>query len=187
MRQFLITIAAFFLFTSCVHYSTLYAENNPDNKVAIQSYYSPCCGWCGQRIISDNLKGEQYSLLINCKIESKYSRYCTALEIGTQKHIDVYKKKFVTQQSIYRPVYDTIELKQNYPNLEREAYFDTLMLTRQIIPLTNLDSALINWALEFKGDTTCSNDHLRLIRGYIFVRTEEVKMKKEKDFKTPKK
>jgi hypothetical protein len=187
MRHFLIIIATFFLLTSCVHYATIYADKNADNKTAIQSYYSPCCGWCGQRVITDNLNGEQQSLLINCKFEDTYSRYCTELRIGTQKHIDIYKRNFIRQHSIYRPVYDTIELKKMYPNLDRESYFDTLMLTRQIINLTVLDSMLINKSLDFKGDTSCNNNHLKLIRGYIFVRTDEVKMKKENDFKTPKK
>jgi hypothetical protein len=115
-----------------------------------------------------------------------YSRYCTELRIGTQKHIDNYIRNTIRQHSIYRPVYDTIELKKMYPNLDRESYFDTLMLSRQIIPLTNLDSMLINQALAFKGNTTCNNYHLKLIRGFIFVRTDEVKVKKEKDFKTSK-
>ena len=187
MRYFLIIIATFFLFTSCVHYATLYAEKNTDKKIALQSYYSPCCGWCGQRVILDNLKGEQNSLLINCKFDDMYSRYCTEFRIGTQKHIDNYIKNTIRQHSIYRPVYDTTELKKMYPNLDRESYFDTLMLSRQIIPLTSLDSMLINQALAFKGDTTCNNNHLKLIQGFIFVRTDEVKMKKEKDFNTPKK
>ena len=180
-------IATFFLFTSCVHYATLYADKSAVNKTAIQSYYSPCCGWCGQRVIIDNLNGEQQSLLINCKFEDMYSRYCTELKIGTQKHIDIYKGNLIRQHSIYRPVYDTIELKKLYPNLDREAYFDTLMLTRQILPLTGLDSMSIAKALAFRGDSSCNNKHLELIRGYIFVRTDEIKVKKEKDFKSPKK
>ena len=61
------------------------------------------------------------------------------------------------------------------------------MLTGHILPLTNLDSTLISKALNFKGDSTCNNDHLKLIRGFILVSTQQVKMKKEKDFKTPKK
>ena len=74
-----------------------------------------------------------------------------------------------------------------YPNLDRESYFDTLMLTREIIALTSLDSMLINQVLAFKSDTLCNSNHLKLIRGYIFVRADDVKLKKEKDFKTPKK
>lgn len=74
-----------------------------------------------------------------------------------------------------------------YPNLDREAYFDTIMLTNQFIPLTTLDSSMIKKALDFNGDTTCYKNHLKLIRGFILVSTEEVKIKKEKDFKTPKK
>jgi len=138
-------------------------------------------------VINDNLNGEQYSLLINCKIDDRNSRYCTEMQLGTQKHIDAYKKNFVRKHSIYRPVYDTLELKKMYPNLDREAYFDSTMLSGQFIPLTSLDSALIKKALDFKSDTTCHNNHLKLIRGFVFIRTDKVKMKKEKDFKTSKK
>ena len=187
MRHSILFILFLALLSSCVHYATLYAEKSAVGKFAIQSYYSPCCGWCGQRFINDNLGGEQYSLLINCKIEDRYSRLCTEPQIGTQKHIDTYKKNYVRQQSIFRPVYDTFELKKMYPNLDREVYFDTIMLTGQILPLTSLDSTLISKALNFKGDSTCNNDHLKLIRGFILVSTQQVKMKKEKDFKTPKK
>ena len=186
MRQLSTIIITCVLFASCVHYATLNAEKNADNKIAFQSYYSPCCGWCGQRLILDNLKGEQYSLLINCKFGDKNSRSCTELEIGTQKHVDIYKRHTVRQHSIYRPVYDTTELKRMYPNLDWESYFDTLMLTRQVIPLTALDSILINKAVAYKGDITCNKNYLQLIRGYIFVSTDEVKFKKEKDFSSPK-
>jgi len=100
------------------------------------------------------------------------------LQIGTQKHINTYKKNFVRQHSVYRPVYDTLELKKMYPSIEREAYFDSTMLSGQFIPLTSLDSAIIKKALDFKSDTTCDNKHLKLIRGFIFIRKDEVKMKK---------
>jgi hypothetical protein len=185
MRQLLIFIAPILILSSCAHYSTLYAERQADSKLAIQGYYSPCCGWCGQRVITDNLKNEQTSLLINCRTEDMYSRLCTEWQIGTQKHVDVYKRNRVIQHAVYRPVYDTTRLKQLYPNIDRETYFDTLMISRQMIPLTRLDSMLIERALAFQGDSSCNKDHLRLILGYVFVRNDKIKGKKEKDFKSP--
>ena len=185
MRTASIFILICICFSSCTSYITLYAEKNADSKTAVQSFVTPCCGRCGLRIITDNLVNEQQSLLINCKPEDEYSWYCTEMSIGTQKHIDVYKKKFVRQHSVYRPVYDTIELKKQYPGLKREFYFDSLMLTRPLIPLTATDSAFINRAMAFKSDAPCGSSHLQFIRGYIFVNSFDVKSKKEKDFRNP--
>lgn len=188
MRIFSIFVFTCICFSSCISYVTLYAERNADSKVAVQSFVSPCCGRCGLRVIADNLINEQQSLLINCKPEDIYSRYCTELRIGTQKHIDIYKNRFVRQHSVYRPVYDSIELKKQYPGLDREFYFDSLMLTRPLIPLTATDSVFINRALAYKDDAAaCGSSHLRFIRGYIFVNIYEVKNKKETNFKTPRK
>ena len=169
------------LFSSCAHYSNLYTEKQVDSKLAIQKIYSPCCGWCGQRVISDNLKDEQTSLFINCKMEEKNSRYCTGMRIGTQKHVDLYKNNTIIQHSVYRPVYDSTALKKLYPNIDREAYFDSILLTSAVIPLTTSDAAIIQKAIDFTGDGSCNKDHLKLIYGFVLVRSEMVKNKK-KDF-----
>ena len=192
MLQVFITImrynllAVFILLSSCVHYATLYSEKNTNNKLAIQAYYSPCCGWCGQRVILDNMTGEQQSLLVSCKMDDRYSRYCTEARVGTQKHVDLYKGNTVYRHIVYRPVYDTAALKELYPGLDREAYFDSLLLVREMLPLTSIDAALINKAIHYKQDTACKSNYIKLIRGYVLVDSNEVKQKKETDFKSPK-
>src|SRR6187399_922371 len=77
--------------SSCMDYATVKAINKPTERVALQDFYSPCCGSCGQRIVVE-ANGKQYALQVNCKVEGEHSRLCTPLSIGTQKHVLTYKK-----------------------------------------------------------------------------------------------
>jgi len=165
---------------SCVHSTALYFDNQTNYRLAYKSYYSPCCGWCGRKIILDSLKGQQNTLFIDCNINHVNNKYCTYLGIGTQKHIDTYNGNFIRSRSIYIPVYDTVELKKNYPDLDREIYFNTSMLSINIIPLIDLDSLIIKKSLEYTGDTACDKMYLKYIRGYVLVKTESMKIKKER-------
>ena len=118
VMKFIATILIVTTFmSSCMNYTTVKAINQPNEKVALQNFYSPCCGPCGQRIVIE-MNDKQYALQVNCKIENEYSRPCTPFGLGTQKHVLIYKRRKVIQEEYYKPVYDTIELKKMYPKVD---------------------------------------------------------------------
>jgi hypothetical protein len=180
MRYTLIIIAALFCFTSCDNYITKSIENTGNTRTVIQSFAAACCGGCGQRVLIDNLKDEQQTLQVECNLEWGCCRMCM---FGTEKHIDKYSGKFIVQRTIYKPIYDTISLKNLFPKLERVAFFDSAQLLNPILSLTSSDTLLISRALSYVVDTTCQKSYLLLIRGFVFVKTENVKYKKAVNFK----
>jgi hypothetical protein len=168
MKNFLIALGAMVSLSSCMDYATVRAINNPNEKIALQDFYSPCCGSCGQRIVVDDFKGKQYALQVNCEIENEYSRLCTPLRLGTQKHVLAYKRKRVVSEEYYKPVYDTAELKKMYPKVERGEYFDSGLATKPVLPLTAIDSLLIEKYFSLT-QKQCSDQYIRLIKGFISV------------------
>ena len=176
----IILIISIFSFLSCDHYITTHSTQIPGGKVAVQEYYTTCNGLCGHRIVFDNLLYEQQSLLVMKDIMDFGCRLCNDHQIGTQKNIVTYNGKFVNKYSMFRPVYDTNELKKQYPDIDRRVYFDSTMIGNPILPLTNLDSILINKALEQKSDSTYKIDYLKFIRGFVLIYSTDVKYKKEK-------
>jgi hypothetical protein len=179
MRHFLLFISILVL-VSCDHYITTQTVQVSGGKIAVQQYYTSCNGICGPRIVFDNLQNERQSLLAMNDIMDLDCRLCNDHRIGTQKSIETYNDRFVYKYSLFRPVYDTNELKKQYPNIDRAAYFDSTIAKNSILPLTSLDSVLISRALEQKNDSTCKIDYLRFIRGFVFVDSTDVKIKKEK-------
>ena len=163
----MILIATTFL-NSCMDYATVKAINKPTERVALQDFYSPCCGSCGQRIVVE-ANGKQYALQVNCKVEDQYSRRCTPLSIGTQKHVLTYKRKKVIHEDYYKPVYDTIELKRMYPKIDIGEYYDAEIIQKPVIPLNAIDSLLIDKYYSLTSKKDCTDKHLGLIKGYIRV------------------
>ena len=154
--------------SACMDYATVKAINKPNEKVALQDFYSPCCGSCGQRIVVE-VNGKQYALQVNCKVEDKYSRLCTPLSLGTQKHVITYKRRKVIHEDYYKPVYDTIELKKMYPKIEIGEYYDAEIIQRPVIPLNAIDSLLIDKYYSLTAKSDCTDKHLRLIKGFILA------------------
>ena len=179
MRYSILFVGTIFLLHSCVNYATVRSVKNNEEKIALQDYYSPCCGSCGQRIVIDKKNGEYNALQVNCILDDDYSTRCTPYQIGTQKQIMRYKKKKIISISFYRPVYDTIELKKIYPNLKKENYFDTALISKPILPLTNLDSMLIEKYFEMTTKKSCNDNYIKLIKGFIFVTDGNMKLHKE--------
>jgi len=153
---------------SCMHYATVKAINKHNEKAALQDFYSPCCGSCGQRIVVE-VDGKQYALQVNCQIEDQYSRLCTPLQLGTQKHVLTYKRRKVIREDYYKPVFDTIELKRMYPKIDIGEYYDAEIFQQPVIPLNAVDSLLIDKYYTLTTKPGCSDKHLRLIKGYILV------------------
>ena len=180
MRYTLIIIAALFCFSSCDHYITRSIEKTGSSRTVIQSFAAACCGGCGQRVLIDNLNGEQQTLQVECNLEWGCCRMCM---FGTEKHIDKYSSKFIVQRTIYKPIYDTTNLKNLFPKLRREAFFDSTQFSNPTLPLTFFDTLLISHALSYAVDTACKKSYLSLIRGFVFVKTENVKYKKDFNFK----
>jgi hypothetical protein len=175
---------ALILLSSCMDYATVKAINNPTEKVAMQDFYSPCCGSCGQRIVIDDLHNKQYALLVNCNIEDQYSYQCTPYGMGTQKQVITYKKNKIISHAFYKAVYDTIELKKMYPGTQREQYYDSSLSGKPVIPMTKIDSSLIEKYSSLTNKRNCNADYLKFIKGYILVaetsgrdRTEKKKVK----------
>jgi hypothetical protein len=163
-------LAGFVLLLSisgCMHYATINASKTSSANTALQDFYSPCCGSCGQRIIIDSLNGKQYGLLVNCKIENKYSAMCTPLRLGTQKHVLVYKKGKVISEAYYKPVYDTVELKRMFPGVQPGEYRDHELESKPMLALSAIDTLLIQKYYSMSKDTGCAGNHLRLIKGFI--------------------
>ena len=155
--------------SSCMHFETVKAINKSTEKIALQEFYSPCCGWCGQRIVIET-NGKQYALLINCQIEDQYSSDCMPYGLGTQKHVLIYKRKKVRQEEFYKAVYDTAELKKIYPKANKLEWDDEKYAGEPLIPLTPVDSLLIEkyYALTAKKD--CSDRYLKAIKGFIRIK-----------------
>src|SRR5262245_15678855 len=107
MRYFIILVATTMCLFSCVDYATVKSVRTDTERIALQDYYSPCCGSCGQRIVIDNKNGQYAALLVNCKLDDWGSVECSPWRIGTQKQIMTYKGNKITSVSYYRPVYDT--------------------------------------------------------------------------------
>lgn len=168
------------MLVSCDHYITTQTAQVPGGKIVIQESYTTCNGLCGTRIVFDNLLHERQSLLVMNDISDLGCRLCNDHSIGTQKNVETYEGKFVYKYSLFRPVYDTIELKKQYPDIDRGAYFDSTIAKNPVLLLTHLDSVLISKALQQKNDSTCKIDYLRFIRGFVFVYSTDVKTKKEK-------
>ena len=158
-------------FSSCMDYATVKAINRSDEKIALQDFYSPCCGSCGQRIVAE-INGKQYALQVNCRIEDKDSRLCTPFSLGTQKHVLFFKGKTIIRQEYYKPVYDTIELKKMYPKTDRGEYYDDSLGLKPVIPLDHIDALLIDRYYELTTKQPCSDRYLRLIRGFVQVKTD---------------
>ena len=154
---------------SCAYYSTREVAKEDHQKISLQNYYSPCCGSCGQRIIIDSLIGKKYTLQINCQNEDESSRLCTPFQLGTQKQVITYQKHKTISISYYKPVYDTVELKRQYPKIERGEYFDSKFGSNQIIPLSSIDSLLIAKYLVLAKKTNCSGQYIKLIKGFMLV------------------
>lgn len=158
------------LASSCMDYNTMQAVRTPSGKVALQDFYSPCCGSCGQRIVLDNNKEKKlYALQSNCNIQDEYSLMCTPHKLGAQKQVITYRKKKVLSATYYKPVYDTVELKKQYPKANVTEYADTLFAGKPIIPLNGTDSFLIRQYFALTSKRDCADKYLHLIRGFIFV------------------
>jgi hypothetical protein len=183
MRHIIIFISFSILLFSCVDYATVKAINTGNEKIALQDYYSPCCGSCGERIVIDHKNGQYSALQVNCSLENIYSAYCTPYRIGTQKQIMNYKKNKITSIVYYRPVYDTIELLKLYPTLKRQCYFDTALILKPILPLTQVDSFLITKYLQMTTKKSCRANYLNLIRGFVHVADDDMKYNKPQKIK----
>jgi hypothetical protein len=149
---------------------------NTQERIALQDYYSPCCGSCAQRLVVDNKKGQYTALQVSCKFDDIYSAKCSPMRIGTQKQIMTYKNKKINSISYYRPVYDTTELIKLFPNLERELYIDDSLESKPILPLTKLDSILIDKYLNMTSKRDCEGKYINLIRGFIYVGDGDMKI-----------
>ena len=142
-------------------------------KITLQNYYSPCCGSCGQRIIIDSLIDKKYTLQVNCQNEDESSRLCTPFQLGTQKQVMTYQKHKTISISYYKPVYDTVELKKQYQKIERGEYFDSKLVSNKILPLSSIDSLLIEKYLVLAMKTNCSGQYIKLIKGFILVEEDK--------------
>lgn len=52
--------------SSCMEYANIRAISKPEEKWVLQDFYSPCCGSCGERIVTE-INGNQYMLLVSSK------------------------------------------------------------------------------------------------------------------------
>lgn len=179
-------LLAIFAFSSCMDYATVKAVSRPEEKIALQDFYSPCCGSCGQRIVAE-INGKQYALQVNCQVEDKYSTRCTPLSLGTQKQVLTFKGKNVIHEDYYKPVYDTIELKKMYTKISSLEYHDSSFANKPVIPLDAIDSLLIDKYYALTAKQPCTDRHLRLIKGFIKVHEDYGPIDSKKvEFKTKK-
>ena len=177
-----IPVLVFFilLLNACTQELYLYSEKQKGYQIAIKNIYSPCCGWCSQKIIHDNLKGEQCSFTISCNVNNDNIGNCIGFGLGVQKYIYTYEGSLIKKLSIYNPVYDTTLLRNSYPNLFKLTILDTITSSKKLVPLDSTDSLIINKIIEYKSDSKCDKKYLKLIIGFILIKTEEVYLKKEK-------
>jgi len=172
------------LIISCMNYTTTRVTKTDLEKISIQNFYSPCCGSCGERIVIDQLKGKQYSLLINCKVEDEYSTLCTPMRLGTQKLVLEYEREKIISETYYKPVYDTNTLKKMFPLINKMEYYDSTLFSNPVLPLDGIDTLLINSFYRSSKKEGCSSQHLKLITGFILVKKEtdkkDIYNKKEK-------
>lgn len=169
-----IHLLAFLLLTclfSCMDYSTVKSVGARGGTTNLQDFYSPCCGSCGQRIITEADGGNTlYALLVLCNIEDEYGPRCSPSSIGTQKQVIRHIKKNLRSISWYRPVYDTIALLKQYPKTPRDAYFDSAAFTHTILPLDKMDSLLFKNYFQLSEKRECEGKYLNLIKGFAFVK-----------------
>lgn len=151
-------------------YTNISTIKTPSQKTTLQSFYSPCCGSCGERVVIDKFQGTLYALQINCTLHDEYSHFCTPLYLGTHKKILSYQKNKIISEKYYKPIYDTMALLKIYPKANRGEYYDTTLNYTETIPLTSIDSSLINEYYSFPKANDCTNEHLKLIKGFVFVK-----------------
>lgn len=181
IRQLLFLFIGSIIFLSSCDLSVLiYKEKQTNYRLEYGSTYSPCCRCSERAVILDDLIGQQVKLTIICDITGN-DGLCTYGGFGTQKQVDQYKGKFIIKRLIYKPVYDTNQLKKAYPFIKRSVFFYPELLSNQILPLGNLDSILIKTVFEHVPNTGsgCDKNYLKYIRGFVLVNTEEFKMRKE--------
>lgn len=170
---------------SCVHYNNVKLAKTTSEKYLLQTYYSPCCGSCGERVVTD-ADGKQYGLQVNCVVDDIYSRWCSPREMGTLKTVMTFRKRRITSVSYYRAVYDTIELKKLHPEIDRGTYFDSADALKPVQSLSAIDSVLIKQHQSMTNKNICDNRHLQLIRGFVlsYVDTVFIYEKKRVKYKS---
>jgi hypothetical protein len=167
--RFVILLIVSFNLCSCMNYAPVSSLKKNSEKITLQDFYSPCCGSCGQRIVIDKLDGNLYTLQVNCSIEEQYSRLCTPLKLGSHKKVLIYKKNKIISEKYYKPIYDTAELKKMYPNADSGEYYDSVIYSKKILPLTSIDSSLIDSYYLMTKKNNCTDKHLRFIKGFVLV------------------
>lgn len=173
-RKFIIFLSIAICMLSCTRTATVFVNEESGSRIAYQREYSPC-GPVNSQIVIDSLNGKLYKVIIDCNISDMGYGLCTYLGIGTQKHVDHYRGKHIIKRLIYRPVYDTNELRKVYAVFNNSVYSEL-----EVLPLQRIDSLLIETAIGYKGDTTCDKKYLQYIKGFVLVKTEDAKIKKEK-------